>query len=54
MNPETAALLLQRGERIFELPVHYKARSSAEGKKLTAVDGLRVLATLLRCRLSRR
>jgi glycosyltransferase involved in cell wall biosynthesis len=54
IEPEIAARLLQRGERIFELPVHYKARSSAEGKKLTAVDGLRVLATLLRCRLSRR
>jgi hypothetical protein len=32
--------------------VQYKARSSEEGKKLTAVDGLRVVWTLLRCRLS--
>jgi glycosyltransferase involved in cell wall biosynthesis len=54
IEPEIAARLLQRGERIFEVPVHYKARGSDEGKKLTAVDGLRVVATLVRCRLTRR
>ena len=54
IEPEIAARLLQRGERIFEVPVSYKARSSEEGKKLTAMDGLRVTATLLRCRLDRR
>jgi dolichol-phosphate hexosyltransferase len=52
IEPEIAARLLQRGERIFEVPVHYKARGSDEGKKLTAMDGLRVVATLVRCRLS--
>ena len=52
IEPEIAARLLQRGERIFELPAHYKARGSDEGKKLTAVDGLRVLRTLVRCRLT--
>jgi dolichol-phosphate hexosyltransferase len=50
IEPEIAARLLQHGERIFEVPVAYKARGSDEGKKLTAVDGLRVLVTLLRCR----
>jgi glycosyltransferase involved in cell wall biosynthesis len=54
IEPEIAARLLQRGERIFEVPVHYKARGSDEGKKLTAADGVRVVATLLRCRLTRR
>ena len=54
IEPEIAARLLQRGERIFEVPVHYKARGSDEGKKLTAMDGLRVVATLLRCRLTSR
>jgi glycosyltransferase involved in cell wall biosynthesis len=53
IEPEIAARLLQRGERIFEVPVHYKARASDEGKKLTAMDGLRVVATLVRCRLTR-
>jgi glycosyltransferase involved in cell wall biosynthesis len=53
IEPEIAARLIQRGERIFEVPVHYRARSTAEGKKLTAADGFRVLGTLLRCRLTR-
>jgi dolichol-phosphate hexosyltransferase len=53
IEPEIAARLLQRGERIFEVPVHYKARGSDEGKKLTAMDGLRVVATLVRCRLTK-
>jgi glycosyltransferase involved in cell wall biosynthesis len=52
IEPEIAARLLQRGERIFEVPVKYKARASNEGKKLTAADGLRVLGTLMRCRLT--
>ena len=53
IEPEITARLLQRGERIFEVPVHYRARATAEGKKLTTVDGFRVIATLLRCRFSR-
>ena len=51
IEPEIAARLLQRGERIYEVPVRYRARASVEGKKLTAADGFRVLWTLLRCRL---
>jgi glycosyltransferase involved in cell wall biosynthesis len=54
IEPEIAARLLQRGERIFEVPVSYKARKTEEGKKLTWVDGVRVLRTLLRCRVTRR
>jgi glycosyltransferase involved in cell wall biosynthesis len=54
IEPEITARLLQRGERIFEIPVRYQARSSEEGKKLTAMDGLRVVVTLLRCRFTRR
>jgi hypothetical protein len=53
IEPEIAARLLQRGERIFEVPVRYKARATEEGKKLTWVDGFRVLRTLVRCRLTR-
>jgi glycosyltransferase involved in cell wall biosynthesis len=53
IEAEITARLLQRGERIFEVPVRYKARASAEGKKLTWVDGVRTLRTLLRCRLTR-
>ena len=52
IEPEIAARLVQRGERIFEVPVHYRARSNDEGKKLTARDGFRVVGTLLRCRFT--
>ena len=52
IEPEIAARLLRRGERIFEMPVQYKARTTEEGKKLTSVDGFRVLRTLLRCRFT--
>jgi dolichol-phosphate hexosyltransferase len=52
IEPEITARLVQRGERIFEVPVHYRARATDEGKKLTAVDGFRVLGTLMRCRFS--
>jgi glycosyltransferase involved in cell wall biosynthesis len=52
IEPEITARLVQRGERIFEVPVHYRARSTDEGKKLTALDGFRVIGTLLRCRFS--
>jgi dolichol-phosphate hexosyltransferase len=49
--PEIAARVLRSGERIYEVPISYTARSREEGKKLTALDGLRVLRTLARCRL---
>ena len=52
IEPEIMARLVQRGERIFEVPIRYSARSTEEGKKLTAKDGLRVLRMLVRCRLS--
>jgi glycosyltransferase involved in cell wall biosynthesis len=54
IEPEIVARLIQHGERIYEVPVHYRARSDSEGKKLTARDGFRVLATLVRCRLGLR
>jgi dolichol-phosphate hexosyltransferase len=53
IEPEITARLVQHGERIFEVPVHYRARSNEEGKKLTALDGFRVIGTLLRCRFTR-
>src|SRR4051794_23049548 len=51
IEPEIAARLIQRGVRIFEVPVSYRARATEEGKKLTGADGLRVLGALVRCRL---
>jgi glycosyltransferase involved in cell wall biosynthesis len=51
IEPEIAARVLRKGERIYEVPITYKARSREEGKKLTTLDGLRVLRTLVRCRI---
>jgi glycosyltransferase involved in cell wall biosynthesis len=52
IEPEITACLLRQGVRIYEVPVSYAARSREDGKKLTALDGLRVLRTLLRVRLT--
>jgi len=51
IEPEITARLLRSGERIYEVPITYQARRREEGKKLTALDGLRVVRTLLRCRV---
>jgi glycosyltransferase involved in cell wall biosynthesis len=50
---EITARLMRAGVRIHEVPITYQARSREEGKKLTALDGLRVVRTLLRCRFDR-
>jgi glycosyltransferase involved in cell wall biosynthesis len=52
IEPEIAARVLRAGERIHEVQIHYRARSRMEGKKLTSTDGLRVLRTLVRCRVT--
>ena len=36
IEPEITARVLLSGERIYEVPITYKARSREEGKKLTA------------------
>lgn len=52
IEPEITARLLQRGETIINVPVRYRARTKAQGKKIAARDGWRVLRTLLRCRVT--
>ena len=54
IEAEITARLVRAGVRIYEVPVSYQARSREDGKKLTAADGLRVLRTLVRCRVDRR
>lgn len=54
IEPEITARLLQSGAKIYEVPISYSARSREAGKKLTSLDGLRVLKTIIRCRLARR
>ena len=51
IEAEITARLLRQGVRIYEVPIVYRARSREEGKKLTSLDGLRVLRTLARCRV---
>jgi glycosyltransferase involved in cell wall biosynthesis len=51
IEPEITGKLLAGGHRIYEVPIRYRARDRAAGKKLTAVDGVRVLRTLAECRL---
>lgn len=50
LEPEITAKLLRGGHRIYEVPIDYNARSREEGKKLTAMDGIRALRTLVRYR----
>jgi glycosyltransferase involved in cell wall biosynthesis len=52
IEPEITARVLRLGYRIHEVPIRYYARSRAEGKKLTWVDGLQALRTLVGLRLA--
>jgi hypothetical protein len=52
IEAEIAARVLRGDNRIHEVPISYQARSREAGKKLTALDGLRVVRTLVRCRLT--
>jgi glycosyltransferase involved in cell wall biosynthesis len=52
IEPDITARILRLGYRIHEVPIHYYARSRDEGKKLTWVDGVRALGTLVRLRLT--
>ena len=53
MEAEITGKLLRLGYRPWEVPVSYRARSRAEGKKLTWRDGVAALAILARTRLAR-
>lgn len=52
IEAEITGKLLGRGARIYEVPITYRARAREEGKKVTPGDGIRIMRTLLRCRLS--
>lgn len=51
-EPEVTALVLRRGERIWEVPISYAGRELYEGKKITWKDGFPALLTLFRVRLA--
>jgi len=50
---EITAKLLRRGVRICEVPISYRPRSRAEGKKIRWHDGIVAVWTLVRYRLCR-
>jgi dolichol-phosphate hexosyltransferase len=52
IEPEITARVLRSGNRIYEVPITYAARTREQGKKLTVADGVRVLRTLVRCRVA--
>ncbi|MBX3313446.1 MAG: glycosyltransferase family 2 protein [Actinobacteria bacterium] len=51
IEAELTGKLLARKERIFEVPIRYKARGRDEGKKIQWTDGVAALWILLRIRL---
>lgn len=51
IEAEVTGKFLRKGERIFEVPITYRARGREEGKKLTWTDGVAALWILLRIRL---
>ena len=52
-DPEITAQILKRGYRIYEVPISYTGREFEEGKKIGWRDGITVLWTLLKYRLTR-
>jgi glycosyltransferase involved in cell wall biosynthesis len=51
IEPELTARLAQAGARIYELPISYRGRTYAEGKKIGWKDGLAALWHILRANL---
>lgn len=48
--PEVTAKVCKRGYRIHEVPIRYRARSNAEGKKIRWTDGLDAIGALIKYR----
>jgi glycosyltransferase involved in cell wall biosynthesis len=54
LEGEITGRVLMSGRRVYEVPITYRARGREDGKKLTGMDAVRVVATLVRVRLRRR
>jgi glycosyltransferase involved in cell wall biosynthesis len=50
LEAKITAKQLRSGHRSYEIPISYAARSRAEGKKLTGMDGVRAVRALARYR----
>jgi hypothetical protein len=51
-EPEITAQLLLAGYTICEVPISYRPRTAQEGKKISWIDGVEAVYTLVRCRLA--
>ncbi len=49
-EPEITAKVLKRGYRLYEAPISYYGRNFDEGKKITWVDGIWAVTTLIKYR----
>ena len=52
LDTEIVAKLSKRREYMFELPVEYKPRTRSGGKKITALDGIKAVLSLVRFRFA--
>jgi hypothetical protein len=52
--PEVTAKAARNGLRVVEVPVHYRGRAKAQGKKIRLRDGLRALWCLVKYGWSKR
>jgi glycosyltransferase involved in cell wall biosynthesis len=53
IEPELTARMARRGARIYEVPISYRGRTYAEGKKIGWRDGLAAIWAILRYNLGR-
>jgi len=53
IEPEITARLLQAGYSICEVPISYNPRRLDEGKKISWMDGVEAIYTLIKCWFSR-
>ncbi len=51
-EPEITGVLAKRGQRIVEVPISYNPRRADEGKKISWVDGIEAIYTLMRVRFA--
>ncbi len=50
IEPEITARICQAGYKIVEVPISYNPRTVSEGKKINWRDGIKAIATIVKCR----
>lgn len=51
-EPEITAKILKKGYKIHEVPISFKGRKFAEGKKITWIDGVKAVCYLIKYRFA--